>query len=128
MNDMRFLITPLLAALLTITGGQVIAAEQATQRGQGQKMGQQQQGQHMMQNKQGRRDMQQGGNQGQRMGNKRNMQGNMPVFADFDLNGDGKITEAEFTEARTARISQRAQEGRQMRGLTDALSFAGHQR
>jgi len=49
---------------------------------------------------------------------------NMPSFADFDLNGDGKISEAEFTEARTARISQRATEGRQMRGLADALSFA----
>jgi Ca2+-binding EF-hand superfamily protein len=50
--------------------------------------------------------------------------GAMPTFADFDLNKDGKITETEFTEARTARISQRATEGRQMRGLANAPAFA----
>lgn len=48
----------------------------------------------------------------------------MPSFSDFDLNDDGKITEDEFVEARTARISERAQQGYQMRGLTDAASFA----
>ncbi len=47
----------------------------------------------------------------------------MPAFADFDLNNDGKITEEEFTKARTARISQRAQEGRQMKGLANISSF-----
>lgn len=51
-------------------------------------------------------------------------QDNMPTFADFDLDGDGKISEAEFTEARTARISDRAQQGYQMRGLVNAPSFA----
>jgi len=50
--------------------------------------------------------------------------GAMPTFADFDLNKDGKITEDEFTEARTARISQRAIEGRQMRGLANVPAFA----
>lgn len=50
--------------------------------------------------------------------------GAMPTFADFDLNKDGKISEDEFIEARTARISQRATEGRQMRGLTNAPAFA----
>lgn len=50
--------------------------------------------------------------------------GAMPAFADFDLNKDGKITEEEFTEARTARISKRAQEGYQMRGLAKAPAFA----
>lgn len=123
MKNMKFLITPLLAGLLAVTGGQAFAADQTAQRGQGQKMGQQQQGQSMKQKWQERRDMKKGRNQDQRKGAKRNIQGNMPAFADFDLNGDGKITEAEFTEARTVRISQRAQEGRQMRGLTDALSF-----
>ena len=48
----------------------------------------------------------------------------MPAFADFDLNNDGKITEKEFIQARTARISERAQEGRQMKGLTNIRSFA----
>ena len=47
-----------------------------------------------------------------------------PTFTDFDLNKDGKITEKEFIEARTARISERAQEGRQMKGLANISSFA----
>ena len=50
--------------------------------------------------------------------------GALPAFADFDQNKDGKITEEEFTEARTARISKRATEGYQMRGLSDAPAFA----
>jgi hypothetical protein len=52
------------------------------------------------------------------------MRGNMPDFSEFDLNKDGKISEAEFTEARTARITKRLQEGYQMQGLAKAASFA----
>ncbi len=52
------------------------------------------------------------------------MQGTMPSFSEFDLNKDGKITEEEFTDARTARITKRLQEGYQMRGLANASSFA----
>jgi Ca2+-binding EF-hand superfamily protein len=48
---------------------------------------------------------------------------NMPAFADFDLNSDGKITEEEFTKARSERIAKRAQEGRQMKNLANAPSF-----
>ena len=48
---------------------------------------------------------------------------NMPTFADCDLNGDGTITEDEFTKARSERIAKRAQEGRQMKNLADAPSF-----
>lgn len=48
---------------------------------------------------------------------------NMPVFADFDLNGDGSITETEFLKARSERIAKRAQEGRQMKNLANAPSF-----
>ena len=51
-------------------------------------------------------------------------QNTMPSFSDFDLNNDGKISEDEFIEARTARITDRAQQGYQMKGLTDAASFA----
>ncbi|MDD5249566.1 MAG: EF-hand domain-containing protein [Rhodocyclaceae bacterium] len=51
-------------------------------------------------------------------------QGAMPTFADFDVNGDGRITENEFNEVRGARISKRAQEGYPMRGLANASSFA----
>lgn len=49
---------------------------------------------------------------------------NMPTFAEYDLNGDGKIGEAEFNEARGKRISERAQQGYQMRNLGNAPSFA----
>ena len=48
----------------------------------------------------------------------------MQTFADFDLNKDGKISEAEFDEVRAARISQRATAGYPMRGLADAPTFA----
>ncbi len=65
-----------------------------------------------------------GMDQGQGMGRGGAQQNAMPSFIDFDLNNDGKITEEEFTEARTARISERAQDGRQMRGLANAASFA----
>ena len=47
----------------------------------------------------------------------------MPAFADCDLNGDGAITEDEFTKARSERIAKRAQEGRQMKNLANAPSF-----
>jgi len=53
----------------------------------------------------------------------RGMGKNMPTFADFDLNGDGAITEEEFAKARSARIAKRAQEGRQMKNLANAPSF-----
>ena len=49
---------------------------------------------------------------------------NMPTFADFDLNGDGAITENEFNKARAERIAKRAKEGRQMKNLANAPSFA----
>jgi hypothetical protein len=49
--------------------------------------------------------------------------GPMPVFADFDGNGDGRITEQEFIDARSQRIAERATEGRAMRGLSEVLDF-----
>lgn len=53
----------------------------------------------------------------------RGMGMNMPAFADCDLNGDGAITEDEFTKARGERIAKRAQEGRQMKNVANAPSF-----
>ena len=49
---------------------------------------------------------------------------NMPTFADFDLNGDGKMTEDEFNKARSERIAKRAKEGRKMKNLANAPSFS----
>ncbi len=49
--------------------------------------------------------------------------GGMATFAEFDLNGDGVITEQEFNEARGKRIAARAAEGRPMRGLAQAEDF-----
>ena len=48
---------------------------------------------------------------------------NMPAFTDFDLNGDGGITEKEFLEARSQRIAKHAAEGRQMKNIANAPSF-----
>ncbi len=49
--------------------------------------------------------------------------GKTPVFADFDGNSDGRITEQEFLDARSQRIAGRATEGRAMRGLSQAADF-----
>lgn len=49
--------------------------------------------------------------------------GGMATFAEFDLNGDGVITQQEFNEARNKRIAARAAEGRPMRGLAQAEDF-----
>jgi len=47
-----------------------------------------------------------------------------PAFSDFDLNGDGAIDEPEFAEARAARATARASEGRMLRGMATAPAFA----
>jgi Ca2+-binding EF-hand superfamily protein len=49
---------------------------------------------------------------------------NMPSFADFDLNGDGVLTEQELAEGRAKRIAERSQQGYPMRNLANAPSFA----
>ena len=51
------------------------------------------------------------------------MGGNQPAFAQFDLNGDGALTEQEFYEARGQRIQQRAGQGYPMRNLANAPAF-----
>ena len=47
-----------------------------------------------------------------------------PDFAEFDLNADGILNEAEFYEARGRRIAERAAEGRPMKHLGDAPDFS----
>ncbi len=49
--------------------------------------------------------------------------GNMPTFAEFDLNGDGVLLADEFNQAHAQRISERAQQGYPMRGLSNMLQF-----
>lgn len=53
------------------------------------------------------------------------MKGNMPSYADFDLNGDGKIVEQEFNEAHEARMSEMAAQGRQMPRAGEFPGFSG---
>lgn len=53
------------------------------------------------------------------------MKGNMPTFADFDLDGDGKIVETEFNTAHAKKMGEMAAEGRQMKHVGDAPGFAG---
>ena len=62
--------------------------------------------------------------QGRGMGKGMGMGRNMPTFSEYDLDGDGKMLEKEFNEARSKRISERAQQGYQMRNLGKAPSFA----
>jgi len=59
------------------------------------------------------------------MGMGMGMKGNMPSFADFDLDGDGKITEQEFNTAHAKKMSEMAAEGCQMKHVGDAPGFAG---
>ena len=48
---------------------------------------------------------------------------NRPTFEYFDRDGDGRITNEEFYEARSERIAQRVAEGRKMKNLANAPSF-----
>lgn len=53
------------------------------------------------------------------------MKGHMPTFADFDLDGDGKIVEKEFNEGHAKRMSEMAAEGHQMKHAGETPGFAG---
>jgi Ca2+-binding EF-hand superfamily protein len=49
---------------------------------------------------------------------------NMPTFSDFDLDGDGNVTEKEFYTSRNNRIRQRVLEGKPMRNMSNAPPFS----
>ncbi|MBK7984018.1 MAG: EF-hand domain-containing protein [Candidatus Competibacteraceae bacterium] len=53
----------------------------------------------------------------------RGMGKNMPAFAEYDLNGDGKIVMQEFNEARAKRIGDKARQGYPMRNAGNAPAF-----
>jgi hypothetical protein len=47
-----------------------------------------------------------------------------PPFSDFDQNGDGWVSEAEFNETRAARMAAMAEAGKPMKGAATAPSFS----
>jgi Ca2+-binding EF-hand superfamily protein len=53
------------------------------------------------------------------------MKGKMPTFADFDQDGDGRITEAEFNEGHAKKMSEMAAQGRSMKHAENAPGFTG---
>ena len=50
--------------------------------------------------------------------------GKMPTYAEFDLNGDGKMVEQEFNEAHAKRMSDMAAEGRKMKHAGKMCTFS----
>ncbi len=61
---------------------------------------------------------------GRGMGRGAGMGRDMPTFSNFDLNSDGVLVEDEFIEARGRRVSERAKQGYQMRGLSNMQQFS----
>ncbi|KGY14138.1 hypothetical protein NM22_01375 [Vibrio tubiashii] len=59
-------------------------------------------------------------------GMNKSMKNNMsrPAFSQFDLDGDGQITEAEFNQVRSERIAQRTEEGRTLKNINQSPMFA----
>ena len=70
------------------------------------------------------KEMQQGAATGMGMDGK-GVKGNMPSFADFDLDGDGVIVEVEFNEAHAEKMSEMAAKGHQMKHADNAPGFSG---
>ena len=60
-----------------------------------------------------------------RHGQGKGMKHNMPTFSDFDLDGNGVITEAEFNEGHAKKMSEMAAAGHQMKHAEDAPGFKG---
>lgn len=56
-------------------------------------------------------------------GSEMDVRRNMPGFLEYDLDRDGEIIEQEFNEARSKRITEKAQQGYQMRNLGNAPLF-----
>jgi Ca2+-binding EF-hand superfamily protein len=54
----------------------------------------------------------------------KNCMKNMPMFEDYDLNNDGKITQSELEEAREKRMSKKSKEGKMLRNAKYAPAFA----
>lgn len=52
------------------------------------------------------------------------MRRDMPNFSDYDLNGDEKILEKEFNEARNKRVLERSEKGYRMKNQDSAPAFS----
>lgn len=61
---------------------------------------------------------------GQGMGKGMGMRYNMPIFSEYDLNGDGVLLEGEYAQACSKRKTERQEMGFRMRNLDNAPSFA----
>ena len=48
---------------------------------------------------------------------------NMESFNNFDLNKDGIVTQKEFDDTKTAKMTARANEGRQLKNAGNSLTF-----
>ena len=57
------------------------------------------------------------------MGKGRNCMKNLPTFAQYDLNNDGKITQNELEKAREKRMNQKTKEGKMLRNAGNAPAF-----
>ncbi len=84
---------------------------------------------HLLQHRQKMRERREmrmvpGRSMGRNRGPAGGMRRNMPTFADCDLNGDGKILEEEFKEARANRMSKMAERGYPMKNMANAPSFS----
>ncbi len=56
-------------------------------------------------------------------GNAQGNRSNRPSFADFDINKNGSIDEAEFNKARALRMSERAKQNYRMKNAGKMASF-----
>ncbi len=100
--------------LIGIVAGAFIAFSVQAGEGQGQEQGH---GKHKGQGN--------GCGHGKGKGKGKGMKGEMPIFADFDINGDGKVIETEFNQGHAKRMSEMATEGRQMKHAGEAPGFSG---
>jgi hypothetical protein len=62
--------------------------------------------------------------QGQGMRGQGQSGANQPTFAEFDLDGDGKITDTELETARADRMAKNAEDGKLLRNAGDAPEFS----
>ena len=58
-------------------------------------------------------------------GEGKGMKNQKPAFSDFDLDGNEVISEQEFNEGHAKRMTEMAEQGRNMKGAENCPGFAG---